>query len=78
MAVQMKSLWAHPSSLWTLVKGDRVAHAAIRTVEGRREARLYVDGELVHSQLFADDDESGARNLAAQKRQEFVDRGWGG
>ncbi|MCA1586234.1 MAG: hypothetical protein LC791_16165 [Acidobacteria bacterium] len=64
------------AAIWTLIKGERIARATIRTVEGRREARFYVDGELIHSQLFPDGDEDGARRMAGQKRQEFVKRGW--
>jgi hypothetical protein len=62
-------------TLWSLSKGEQVAAAELRQVEGvGLELRFVWNGELVHGQIYRDVQE--LLSVAHAKRDELQARGW--
>lgn len=62
--------------LWLLHRGPDKAEARMTAKFGRREFRVYVNGELLWSRNYAIDDTARFDEDAAAKHDEFVDLGW--
>jgi hypothetical protein len=62
--------------LWLLHRGTDKAEARMSAKFGRREFRVYVNGELLWSRNYAIDDTVRFDEDAAAKHAEFVGLGW--
>jgi hypothetical protein len=62
--------------LWLLFRGRDRAEARMCVKFGRRDFRVYVNGELLWSRNYAFDDTQSFDALSAAKREEFVGQGW--
>jgi hypothetical protein len=61
-------------TLWTLASGDSMATCDAVGVDGRFEARYFVDDALVRSQMF--DDIAALEEHATDAREAFEALGW--
>ena len=62
--------------LWLLHRGADKAEARMTAKFGRREFRVYVNGELLWSRNYAIDDTARFDDDAAAKHAELVALGW--
>lgn len=62
--------------LWVLRRGADTAEARMTAKFGRREFRVYVNGELLWSRNYAIDETVRFDEDAAAKQREFVGLGW--
>lgn len=62
--------------LWRLHRGADTAEARMSAKFGRREFRVYVNGELLWSRNYAIDETVRFDDDAAAKHREFVALGW--
>ena len=62
--------------LWLLRKGTDKAEARMCAKFGRREFRVYVNGELLWSRNYTLDETEHFDRDAAAKREEFLALGW--
>lgn len=62
--------------LWLLHRGTDTAEARMSAKFGRREFRVYVNGELLWSRNYAIDDTVRFDDDAVAKHAEFVGLGW--
>ena len=62
--------------LWRLLRGSDRAEARLCVKFGRRDFRVYVNGELLWSRNYAFDETARFDTDAAAKREEFIAQGW--
>ena len=62
--------------LWRLLRGSDRADARLCVKFGRRDFRVYVNGELLWSRNYAFDETERFDADAAAKRDEFIAQGW--
>jgi hypothetical protein len=62
--------------LWRLLRGSDRAEARLCVKFGRRDFRVYVNGELLWSRNYAFDETARFDADAAAKRDEFIGQGW--
>ena len=62
--------------LWRLLRGSDRAEARLCVKFGRRDFRVYVNGELLWSRNYAFDETERFDADAAAKRDEFIAQGW--
>ena len=62
--------------LWRLLRDSDRAEARLCVKFGRRDFRVYVNGELLWSRNYAFDETEHFDADAAAKRDEFIAQGW--
>ena len=62
--------------LWRLLRGADCAEARLCVKFGRRDFRVYVNGELLWSRNYAFDETARFDADAAAKCEEFIAQGW--